>query len=241
MIFSTSRKFIFLHIPKTGGEAITATLKAHIDLEQDLVLDRAFNKLPRRKRKQFSQFSALHKHSDVSKVMSVISCREWETHFKFAFVRDPIDRCISFYNYCGDQVELRNHRPAIRALYYATQSKELDPRNWPGVIAFQNTGSFSEFIRHPDFARDIVTRPQFQYLCDVRGRVAVDLICHYEDFENELERALTSIGLPALSPEKRNVSKTQRMRRADLLMDDRLLLAKRYEVDFEHFGYEWSA
>jgi hypothetical protein len=74
MIVSRSHRFVFAHVPKTGGIAMRAALAPYED---------ASLRLPA--------------HDTLSDLAA--SHPETRGHFKFAFVRNPWDRLVSFYTY----------------------------------------------------------------------------------------------------------------------------------------------
>ena len=92
MIVSASRKFVFAHIPKTGGISIRAALEPFADGQADAHLDTTHETLP--------AFLARHP--------------EAKDHFKFAFVRNPWDRLGSFYFFARDV--LAHALPQIQAV-----------------------------------------------------------------------------------------------------------------------------
>lgn len=237
VIISSSRKFIFLHLHKTGGGSVTTVLEPFLD-DTDLVLHHSFDRLPRRQRLRFIQYRGLAKHSPAIDVMRVIDADLWRDCFKFAIVRNPIDRTISFYNFCSDQHKKRSEFSVRHLAFHTWQGKDDDPLRWPGIRAFQATTSFREFIRHPEALRDTAMLPQFRSLCDARGQLAVDFVGRYEQFNDDLAAIQRKIGLPEIVATPENVTKSQLVSRADVTPDDRQYLKKLFEVDFETFGYQ---
>lgn len=237
MIISTSRNFIFLHIHKTGGGAIAATLEPYLG-PHDLVLHHSFDRLPRAARAEFRPYASLTKHSSARDAMSVIPREVWDTYYKFAFVRDPIERAISFYNFCADQHAKRAAFSLRHAVFYTPLARDDDPRRWPGIRAFDETSSFSEFLRHPEVLHDTAMQPQFDQVCDAEGRLAVDFVGHHEHFDRDLAFVQQRVGIPVVVAPPENVTKSRLAERSTLTQDDRALLSKLYEVDFAAFGYE---
>ena len=92
MIISHEYKFIFIAIPKTATHAIRDGLRRNMginDLEQvDLF---------QKKRLPFKSISKIsHGHITAEEIKSQISTEQWNSYFKFAFVRNPFDRFISY-------------------------------------------------------------------------------------------------------------------------------------------------
>ncbi|MFO8053169.1 MAG: sulfotransferase family 2 domain-containing protein [Candidatus Omnitrophota bacterium] len=81
MLISHTYKFIFLHIPKTAGSSVAATLKRNLN-KNDLLL------CP---------------HTKAVR-LKLTAKDKWKDYFKFTFVRNPWDRMVSAYFF------LRNFR-----------------------------------------------------------------------------------------------------------------------------------
>ena len=83
MIVSNKHKFVFVHIPKTGGTSMTMMLEPHLDEKAKKPMGRGWQ----------SQF---HKHGLHSGINSK-RYRQYEDFFKFAIVRNPYDRLCSIW------------------------------------------------------------------------------------------------------------------------------------------------
>lgn len=76
---SHKKKIIFIHIPKTGGTSVIRSLKPLVDEQNFLTFGHytieALEKFPSMKKKEYSNY------------------------FRFAFIRDPVDRLISAFHF----------------------------------------------------------------------------------------------------------------------------------------------
>lgn len=86
MIVSTEKKFIFFHIPKTGGHSVTYRLEKFLDkrFEDD-------NK---------ARIHTYHENGNLHSGVNAERVKYLKAHpeiFSFAFVRNPWDRAFSFY------------------------------------------------------------------------------------------------------------------------------------------------
>lgn len=82
-MISHSHKFIFIHIPKTGGTTVESLLKDYGVLLQG--------------RGNFH--SIYFKHIPTEKLETMMG-DEYQRYFKFSFVRNPWDWLISIYEFC---------------------------------------------------------------------------------------------------------------------------------------------
>jgi hypothetical protein len=82
-----ANNFIFVHIPKTGGNSITKALK-------DYSIDRI--KFIRRGNGILLANMGLEKHCSLSEYSKVI---DTDVYFKFSVIRNPYDRFLSWFYY----------------------------------------------------------------------------------------------------------------------------------------------
>lgn len=93
-MISAQKRFLFIHVPKTGGNSIQnilrsysedeiVTLAKHQDgIERFEVRNRKYN---------------ITKHSTLSHYKSVLDSKTYHSLFKFATIRNPWDMMISYY------------------------------------------------------------------------------------------------------------------------------------------------
>lgn|GEM_PF-1297254 len=242
MIISHRHKFIFIHIPKTAGEAVSDALTPILGPE-DLVLKtppdiwlRSFTQ------PQHRNLDGLSKHTRSRKVRSRIGTQMWNDYFTFAFVREPIARMLSWYRYLGNVCEHREQvHPKHLWLYLTAAGRASDPRRWPAMEVFTKTSSFSEFLRPPDGIEPRLLAPQASYLAVERqGPIAVDYVGKVESLDEHFEEVTQRLNLGKLHLPRRNVSTHSQplaARDATVTDEDRALLYERYAHDYELFGY----
>lgn len=99
MIISHGRKYIFPHIPKTGGTALTLALEARA-MKDDILIGDTPKAVKRRARIKGVQSSGrLWKHSRLTDIYGLVTQDEIEQFFIFTLVRNPWDMMVSYYHW----------------------------------------------------------------------------------------------------------------------------------------------
>lgn len=233
MILSHSRAFVFVHVHKTAGEAVTAALAPHLGRGDVVLGTTTAGKVANL---VYPKLKAIKKHSSALRLRDFCGEAVWDAYFTFAFVRDPVDRIRSLYDYTGKMLERRRERSLRNLVLGLPGASGADPLRWPGTRAYLETTSFSEFIRHPAFR----SREQWRSVCDEDGRPLVDFIGRFERLEADFAHVSERLGLGPLSIEKRNASQGA-PKAAVVSPEDRDHLLALHRRDFEIFGYEAAA
>ena len=91
MIFSSSKKFIFFAVPKTGTHAIREVLRPLLtdaDWEQQMLTGRMLSPVP-----ELAKIG--HGHISYQQLSRAVGQEEITKHFSFGIVRHPIERFMS--------------------------------------------------------------------------------------------------------------------------------------------------
>jgi hypothetical protein len=208
LILSHSHRFIFFAIPKTGTHAIRFALRPQLgesDTEQvQLFLQKT---LP------YPELARLrHGHIGWRQAKSAMPAETWESYFKFAIVRNPWERFVS---------------------YCAFMSRT------DGQFTAAPRAAMARVLDNPAHRERVVFRPQHEFVCDEHGRPAIDFVGRHERMQAAFDEICDRIGLPRQQLERVNASSHGPWRDyydADL----RARVAALYARDIEIFGYRFE-
>lgn len=206
MIISGLHKFIFVAIPKTGTHAVRRALRAHLgpqDIEQvGLFVDKRFP-IPDLARLK-------HGHLSLQQVQPYLKPETFKAYFKFAFVRNPFDRFVS---YCA----------------FVTRDDGDFSRDPQRVMR--------EILAAPPLDH-ILFQPQNSFIAGADGALLAGHIGRVEDMQRSYDAICARIGIPSASLER--VNATDRRDYRDYYDPELIeQVAKLYARDLELFGYEY--
>lgn len=92
-MISTEKKFIFIHIPKTGGNSVQSELFKYAD---DQKID-GIGMLDGKDRFGLTNQLGLSKHSGLYDYYSSMSAEDFKSMKKICIVRNPWERMVSYY------------------------------------------------------------------------------------------------------------------------------------------------
>ena len=144
-------------------------------------------------------------------------------YFRFAFVRNPLDRLVSCY--------------AQKIVLYG-QHYNMPIEFWRYGKRFSREMSFAQFVQAvseiPDVYSDIHFRSQHSFIYH-KNHCMVDFIGHFETLEEDWAQLSERFGFPALPHYNRSAHNDYR----DMYTPELARLAyKRYQRDIELFAYE---
>ena len=209
MIVSHRHRFIFAAVPKTGTHSVRQALREHMgddDVEQvGLFVNRRF---------PWADLAAVqHGHLSLGQVRPCLGEDAFGSFFKFAFVRNPFDRFVSYCAFMlrGNDLFQQQPREVMRHFLFR------DPPE--GHILFQ---------------------PQASLLLDRDGKTLLtDAIGRVEDMQASYDAICARIGIPSRPLARVNGTNRDDYRR----YYDRDLIdgvAARYAVDLDLFGYAFE-
>ena len=209
MIVSHKHRFIFAAVPKTGTHAVRRALREHLDdgdVEQvGLFVDKRF---------PWEDLAAIrHGHLSLRQVRPYLGDEAFGGYFKFAFVRNPFDRFVSYCAFMlrgGDDFQ-RRPREVMRHFLFREPPEHH--------VLFQSQASL------------LVGEDGRTLLTDGIGRV--------EAMQGSYDAICARIGIASSPLERVNGSTRDDYRR---YYDQALIdgVAARYAQDLDLFGYTFE-
>jgi hypothetical protein len=206
VIISPNHKYVFVAVPKTGTHAVRQALRPHMgagDMEQvGLFVKRQFP-IP-------DLAKVGHGHISLEQLRKFMDPAKFAEYFKFAFVRNPFDRFISYCSF------ITRERGAFKT----------DPQK-----------VMRRVLANPP-SEHVLFWPQNTFLVDGEGKLLTDYIGRVETMQQSFEFIASKIGVPAVQLDK--VNATERSAYRDYydqeLIDG---VAKLYADDLRLFEYDF--
>jgi hypothetical protein len=209
LIVSHRHRFIFAAVPKTGTHAVRQALREQLgegDLEQvGLFVNKRF---------PWAELAAIeHGHLSLRQVRPYLGEEAFGGYFKFAFVRNPFDRFVSYCAFMlrGGEVFQQRPRDVMRHFLF-----EAPPE------------------------QHILFQPQASVLVGEDGRsLLADEVGRVEDMQGSFDAVCARIGIPSRALDRVNDTRRGDYRRYyDQVLID--AVAARYAQDLDLFGYSFE-
>lgn len=144
MIISRARRFIFVHVPKTGGTALTLAYESRAAKDDILIGDTPKARQRAGRWKGVKTAGRIWKHSTLSDVVGLVTPEEVEGFQTVTLVRNPWDRMVSYYHW------LRVQRFAHPAVGQARTHDFSGFLNLPQTVAAFRLWPYGAYLRRPD-------------------------------------------------------------------------------------------
>jgi hypothetical protein len=161
-------------------------------------------------------------HAPCDTILARYGAAEFERRFKFCFVRNPWDRCVSWFFHHMAQ-------PPYSAYGFRDWINAGMPHHWD----VQN-GTIYRNLRTP--------LEQFRFITDARGNVVVDFVGRSERFGEDMAHVARVLGL-TLPPRQPRINRAGAREHADyrIYYDDATAkrVGKMLETDVRMFEYDF--
>jgi len=216
MILSRARRYIFIHIPKTGGTALTLALEARAARDDIIVADTPKGRRRRGRLAGIETAGRLWKHSTLADIRGLATDAEIASFFTVTLVRNPWDRMVSYYHW-------------LRAQSFAHPA-----------VTLARSHDFSGFLNQPQTIASIRAWPYGAYVRDARGNSRASLMARVEALAEDLQPFEAHLGF-RLTPLPR-VNESARPRDWRGLYSDRdaARIAEVCTEDIARFGYRFD-
>jgi hypothetical protein len=217
MILSRGRRFIFIHIPKTGGTALALALEARAMKEDILIGDTPKARARKGRLHGVKSHGRLWKHATLSDIAGLATEQEIADFFILTLVRNPWDRIVSYYHWLRDQSFAH---PAV---------------------GLAKSHDFSGFLNHPQTRTALALWPYTAYLRDAAGKDRASLYARLEHLDQDLAPFEAHLGFRLTPLKPANASDRARDWRGFYSDADADLVARIAASDIARFGYLFDA
>lgn len=185
-IFETN--MVFVHVPKCGGKSVVRDVYGLAEHDW-------------------------FGHAGISFYRAILGPKRFNAAFKFAFLRDPVGRCLSGFKF--------RQRGGFQSPPELAYQNELDSRTFEDFVL---GGKLNEFAQ-----KDIVFEPQTPLLLLPSGALGVDRICRFENFEVEVR----NLPIDRKNGEVARVNASPKASPPDINADVRAKIADIYAQDYD--------
>ena len=216
MIISPGRRYIFVHIPKTGGTALTLALENRAMKEDILIGDTPKARARKARLRGVTSLGRLWKHSTLCDIAGLATDEDIGSFFTLTLVRNPWDRAVSYYHWLRGQ-------------------------GFPHpAVGLAKTHDFSGFLNHPQTITSLRLWPYTAYMRNRFGADRASLYARLEHLDADLAPFESHLGFRLTPLPRLNTSDRARDWRGYYSDADAALLAEICSDDIMRFGYRFD-
>ena len=170
MILSRGRRYLFIHIPKTGGTSLALALEDRAKKDDIMLGDTPKARNRRGKVKGIETRGRLWKHSTLADLDGLVHQDELDDLLIFALVRNPWARAVSYYHWL--------RRQSFDHL----------------AVRIAKATEFSPFLNHPLIGESFRASPARHYVTDATGQERPALFLRLEHFQEDAAPLFDHLG-----------------------------------------------
>ena len=224
-MFSRQHNFIFIHIAKTGGNALQTIFLKYSDDKKVITVP----KQDGRHRFNIKGTWSTSKHQALQKYYDLMPREIFEKQKIVTSLRHPVDRLISFYFSPYQRIKKAEKNWLNRSF------------NWLGIKIHSLEWEFEDLeFDLSKFKKAILNKRTQSDFLRLNGQIRQpDIFIDFSNLEQSALEAFKKLGLPEKSPPHRNKAltkqpKTMLAQRPDVID---IVMSSRHAEDFENFPY----
>jgi hypothetical protein len=218
MLLSVKHRFLFVHIAKSGGTSVRASLQRLRWRDPWYWSMFACSRLSHLSGHRIA--TKLPRHAKIIAAKELLPREFFDGLFKFAFVRNPWDLQVSSFHH------IRRERP-----HYLGGQQDFE-----GFLRWKLSPE-----RAYQFHVDTSIELQTDYLIDLHGELLVNFIGRYERLEEDFAEACRRIGIPQPGlAHKRKARDREQDYRSYYSDETAELVARHFKRDIELLEYSFD-
>ncbi len=212
MIISRGRKYVFVHIPKTGGTALTLALEARAMRDDILIGDTPKARARLARNKANPATAHLRKHTPLAQIGALLA----DDYFCFTLVRNPWDRLVSYYHW-------------LRAQNFAHPA-----------VSLAKSVDFTGFLNDGATQAALAAWPAQAYMRDAKGVDRANAYVRLEHLQQDLAQIEAYLGFSLGPMARQNMSLRDRDWRKYYTDDGAAIISRICHADISAFNYHFD-